>query len=385
MSLQDRLNKIMAQKRGFTDVVLEENSCILNDLRNEIINDNTIVVIESHKKHAEVYPSIIHYFLELGFNVHLYCLKEHLKENSLCRVQFDSSKFKIFAFPIMPESDEFFEHLTKYKYIFIDTIFTHDGYNFINALDKGYSQKYNKDNVYCIDHDFVSVQKGIETIEQRMIANNKTFVLRDKIEILGKKLPFVVPSWFGNYSIPQKNDKTHFISVGGGYQNNLRNFRLLFNSIDKLIDNGEVNFDVTFIGATKEMLKDLITSKNEKFLNILGFTDFFTLYNSVEQSHFLLYNIDDTCNEYEKYLNTGVSGSYALGLGFSKPAIIFEQMVDVYGLRNVSLTYGKDLYSTMQKAICMNNNDYQKICSDLAILNKNLMTQSFNNMNGVFK
>ena len=83
MSMQDRLNKIMAQKRGFTDVVLEENSCILSDLRNEIINDNTVVVIESHKKHAEVYPSIIHYFLELGFKVHLYCLKEHLKENGM--------------------------------------------------------------------------------------------------------------------------------------------------------------------------------------------------------------------------------------------------------------------------------------------------------------
>lgn len=378
MGIKEQLAKAIAQKRGFTDEVLKENEEIISSI--EVVNDKTIAVIESFRKHAEVYPAIIYYFLEMGYDVHLFRLQEHQKDESLCRANFDKDHFKIFQFPIMPESESFFELLNSYKFIFVNTIFTHDGYNFANALDGGYLKKYNKDNVYFIDHDFVSLQKNLETIEKRMFEQNKLFVLRDGIEILGQKLPYVSPTWFGEYRTPTKKEKTHFICVGGGYQKNLRNFERLFCSLNSLIEAGNTDFDLTVIGATREMLDEYLTAENEMYINILGFATYEALYKCMEASHFIIFNIDETCNEYEKYLKTGITGSYSLSLAFSKPAIILEDLAKAYGFTEFSLMYSDDLAVVLRKAIETTQDEYQILQKRITDINNNLQKMSIKNL-----
>lgn len=384
-TMQERLARLMAEKRkpsdSNTQIIMEQ----LKKLGSIDIKENTVAIIESHRKHGEVYPSVIKHFLDLGYNVHLYHLDEHKKDDSLCRCHFDKDKFSDFVFPQMPETEEFFNILTKYTYVFIMTMFTHDGYNFLNALEKGYIKKFNRDNVYCVDHDFVSVQKGMEGVEQHFLDKNKVFVLRDGIEYQDKILPFVSPIYFGDFKITQKNDKTDFICVGGGWQNNLRNFKLLFESIDNLIKNAHTNFRVTFIGATKAMLNEFITPQNESFLDIRGFVPFSELYDCMEQSDFILFNIDDSCNEFEKYLTLGITGSYSLALGFSKPAVIFEQLVSVYHMKDAVIPYTKDtLVSAMKQATELSKNEYNKLQDNMNNLHISCNKSSLCNMKKIF-
>ena len=380
-TMQERLARIMAEKRKLSDTDALAVNEQLNKITSTGIAENTVAVIESHKKHGEVYPSAIKYFLDLGYNVHLLHLEDHKKENSLCRCNFDAARFKDFVFPRMPETEEFFKILTHYKFIFVMTMFTHDGYNFLNALEKNYMQKYNKNNVFCIDHDFVSLQKNMESIEQRFLDAGKVFVLRDGIHYKEKLLPFVSPTFFGDYKITPKNRKTNFICVGGGWQNNLRNFKLLFNNINLLIENQHTGFEVTFIGATRSMLEGFITPQNEVFLDIRGFTPFSELYDCMEQSDYILFNIDDSCNEYEKYLHLGITGSYSLALGFAKPAIIFKPLISVYNMQNAALGYTKDtFYDALLQAMQQSDKDYQTLQNNMHKLNISCIQASLQNL-----
>ena len=378
MLLKEHLTKAILKKRGFTDAVLKKNEDIISSIKVE--NNNTVLIIESFLKHGEVYPALIHYLLELGYNVHLFRLEEHQKNESLCRTDFDNKRFKTFQFPIMPESDTFFELLNSYKYIFVTTLFTHDGYNFANALEKGFLEKYNKKNTFFIDHDFLSINNGLSSIEQRLFEQGKLFTLRDGIEILGHKIPFISPTWLGEYSYPEKKGKTHFICIGGGYQKNLRNFKLLFNSIDTLIQNGESNFCITFIGNTRDMLAEYLNEENEKYIKIYGFTDFQTLYKKLEESHFLIFNIDETCKEYNKYLKNGITGQYLLSLAFAKPAIILEDLAKAYKFDNCSIMYKENLVSALKNAIQLSQKDYKILQSKLEEKNNILQIQSIENL-----
>lgn len=381
MDLKERLSKIMAQKNQVSDTDALKIKNELAKVHSFPLNNNTVAVIESHRKHAEVYPSVIKYFLDLGYDVHLFHLEDHKKDNSLCRCSFDVNRFHEFVFPQMPETEEFFDILTKYSYVFVMTMFTHNGYNFLNSLEKGFMQKYQRDNVYCIDHDFVSLQKNMQSIEQRFLNQDKVFVLRDGIEYNGKTLPFVSPIYFGQSKITPKNDKTNFICVGGGWQNNLRNFKLLFENINNLIENAHTDFKVTFIGATRTMLEEFITPLNESFLDIRGFAPFSELYDCMEQADFILFNIDDTCNEFEKYLKLGITGSYSLAIGFSKPAIIFEPLVSVYGMEGAVISYTKaTLGNAMEQAIMLSKQNYEQLQKNMRLLNETCMSRSLNNM-----
>lgn len=382
MDMKERLAKIMAQKRGFTPEILEKNNEIIKQIKETKIKNNTVVIIESHKKHAEVYPSIIKYFIDLGYNVHLFHLEEHVELDSLKNCDFDKENFQSFAFPKMPETQEFFELLKNYSLIFIATMFTHDGYNFLNALEENYMKKYSKENVFCIDHDFTSLQKDIQTIEQRFLDSNKVFVLRDNIKYNNKNLPFISPIYFGNYELRNHilNKTKEFICVGGSLQDNLRNLDLLFKSINHLIEDGITNFKVIFVGTIEKNLETWLNAENRPFIDIRGFLPFDEMNQTIINSDFLMYNTDDTVNEYSKYLTLGITGSYSLNIAFAKPSLIYDELAKAYDLADCSLTYTDNLYEVMKKAIEFPQSEYDTMQEKLVVKNQELQQQSRENL-----
>lgn len=385
MDMKERLAKIMAQKRGVTPEILEKNNEVINQIKESETKNNTVAIIESHKKHAEVYPSVIKYFLDLGYNVHLFHLEEHVELDSLKNCNYPKEKFQTFAFVKMPETQEFFDLLNNYTLIFVATMFTHDGYNFLNALEENYIKKYSKENVFCIDHDFTSIQKGIQTIEQRFLDKNKVFVLRDNIKYHNKNLPFISPIYLGEYKLEKHilNNKKEFLCVGGSLQNNLRNLDLLFKSIGKLIDNGVKNFKVIFVGTTEKNLENWLTDINRPFIDIRGFLPFDEMNKTIINSDFLMYNTDNTVNEYSKYLTLGITGSYSLNIAFIKPALVYEELAKAYELDDCSILYTADLYSAMKKAIELSQSEYDIMQEKLIAKNQKLQQQSRENLKNV--
>ena len=188
-------------------------------------------------------------------------------------------------------------------------MFTHDGYNFLNSLEENYMKKYSKENVFCIDHDFTSLQKGIQTIEQRFLDNNKVFVLRDNIKYNNKNLPFICPIYLGDYKLEKHilNNKKEFVCGGASLQDNFRNLDLLFKSINKLIGEDLNNFKVIFVGTTEKNLETWLDEKNRPYVDIRGFLPYDKMNAAIIKSDFLMYNTDNTVNEYSKYLIFGIT------------------------------------------------------------------------------
>ena len=228
----------------------------------------------------------------------------------------------------------------------------------------------------------ISLQKNIETIEQRFLNNDKVFVLRNNIKYKSKNLQFLSPTYFGDVKIlPKNTDIVHFVSIGGGLQNNLRNFKLLLETIDKLIDNNILNFKVIFVGISQSQLNSFINPKNSKHLSFLGYCNYEKMYQTLENGDFILYNIDKSCNEYSKYFNLGITGSYSLTLGFSKPAIVDAELAKNYNIQNGCITYEYvNLFYAMQKAIDLSVDKYEKLQTSLTKFNSMLKQNSLHNL-----
>lgn len=380
MDIKERLNKIM-QKKFFIDKETEQKiMSLLDELIKIPVKKNTILLIESHLGHSEVYPSVINYFIKLGFSVHLFVLEENIRMNSLCRCSFPKEKFQYFVFPKFVITTKFIETIQKYTYIINETFLTHEGYFFSLQLE----ENLKKNNYYGIIHNVCTAEELENSPEKRLLDNDKAFVLRNNIYYKSKEIPFILLNYFGN--IRRNFDisyKRKFIVVGGGNKKNLRNFDLLFESVERLIDEN-FSFELILIGITPDRISSYITDKNNKVIRFLGRVTADVLYNELEQSDFILYNIDKSCDDYGKYLNGGITGSYSLSLAFGLPGICEKELAEAYGIQNLCITYSNNLYEALHKAMMISLDEYKKLCIDLVEYSQNLQTVSFHLLEKIF-
>ncbi|MDR3289860.1 MAG: hypothetical protein LBT02_01095 [Rickettsiales bacterium] len=346
------------------------------------IQNNTVAVIEVCW-HGEVFPSIVNYYSRLGYNVHLFLSIETEKltfGNPLTRTNF-SQNVEIFyvsreSFLETLKKTSFF---TNYKSIFIPSIFDSffkDIYG-IYANINTYIKNYGINNVFYVEHDFIetlNIGENLKTLRNSLVKAKHVFSIRPNVE----KLPFLTCSYFGKIKKHKKNEKIKFIASGGIWKGSkLRNFDLLFETIKKLIKNNIINFEVVFTGVNdKYNFKDL--EGYLKFYNKgVGCVPF---YNAIENGDFILWNIDSTCDDYDKYLNFGTSGTYGLTLGFHKIPIIEENLAKKHNFtKNNAILYG-DLYEAMKRAIEMKNNEYDKMENEVKKLKEDLEKKSLNNL-----
>ncbi len=379
MDIKDRLKNIINKKYKLSpedELLLQEeiHAAITTE-----VNENTVALIEPHLWHSEVYPSIIKYFLDLGFSVHLFLLKENFNMKSLCRFIYNDKQLKIFQLTDMPLTQKFFDKLLKYKYIFIETLCTHQGYRFILNFEEKYLNKYCKENVYSIVHDVLSHYPTLDSPEKKFLKKHKAFVLRDGIKYNNLDVPYLAALYYGKINITHKNKNfTKFISIGGNKQG-LRDFKSLMDSVDKLIEDN-VNFEVVFVGVSAEKISQYITEKNKNHIKIRGTISYEKLYEEIEESDFILFNISSDSKDYKKYLKGGITGSYSLCLGFAKPGVIYKDLAEAYKLDDKGITYTKDLYQALKTAANMSNEEYQTIQQKLNFAKKELETCSLKNL-----
>ena len=209
--------------------------------------------------------------------------------------------------------------------------------------------------------------------------------MRDNIKYNNKNLPFISPIYLGDYKLDKHilNNKKEFVCVGGSLQDNLRNLDLLFKSINKLIGEGINNFKVIFVGTTEKNLENWLTDINRPFIDIRGFLPFDEMNKTIINSDFLMYNTDNTVNEYSKYLTLGITGSYSLNIAFAKPALVYDELAKAYELADSSITYTDDLYSAMKKAIELSQSEYDIMQEKLIAKNQKLQQQSRENLKNV--
>ena len=131
---------------------------------------------------------------------------------------------------------------------------------------------------------------------------------------------------------------------------------------------------------TEKNLENWLTDINRPFIDIRGFLPFDEMNKTIINSDFLMYNTDNTVNEYSKYLTLGITGSYSLNIAFIKPALVYEELAKAYELDDCSILYTNDLYSAMKKAIDFPQGEYDIMPKKLIAKNQKLQEKSRNNL-----
>lgn len=158
---------------------------------------------------------------------------------------------------------------------------------------------------------------------------------------------------------------------------------MLFSAINTLIDNNIDNFRIIFIGYTESSLNDFLNDENKKYTDIKGFVPFDIMIDLMSDADFIIYNIDESSSQYNKYLNWGITGSYNLTLAFSKPSLIYEKLAKAYKIDDCSIVYTNDLYYAMKSAIQMPEDKYKEMQTKILKINNELQEKSLQNLKDI--
>jgi hypothetical protein len=332
------------------------------------IADNTVLLLEANDCHADGLPGIAKYLLVLGYNVDV-IITNRGSANVFSR--FPHEKLKIII--LKKEIIGFFlnsKEIKQYTHVFIYSY--HLYYYFPGIVGPVPIDMYYKFNIFdiapiCMIHES-------EYCDTEYLHTNKIVSLVP-IKCYNRANPLVVNAHYcGTINQYEKSDITSFI-VCGGNDKTRRNYRLLFNACDYLLENNIHNFKIILTGFNKIEIHD----KYKENTVVLGYLDWEQLYSQVESSDFLLALIDNSHNE---YLNKA-SGNYLMSYRFLKPILIHQKFSKITGFNESnSIIYENNnvLGYTMMYAIKMSKKEYADIVSGLKILENEIYNNSLKNL-----
>jgi len=339
-------------------------------LFNNSISKKTILIFEPNNFHHECLPGYTKYFIELGFNVDI--LINNNAIDSFCLFK-EIEKIRILIFnnikDIYLNSKNLSIIIKKYIIVFVQTNFKFNQnlYYKLGLL--------NLNNSFFASHD--------TKLENFTFLN---FSTQNRIWTLGhfSRGLYVNPHYFGNIKMNEKNKKVRFFitSTPG------RNYKYLIEAVKRLKQKN-YNFDIIVLGRSKKFKfnsKSIPQNLNDTFIFKFE-TSYSELYKSVESSDYIIIPLDSNNKIDREYKFRRVTGSMQLIYGFLKPAIINKDFSDFYLLsRNNSLIYNNniDFYNIMQKAILLNNAEYNNLRNNLEIIETEINDISIDNIKRAF-
>ena len=177
----------------------------------------------------------------------------------------------------------------------------------------------------------------------------------------------VTPYYIGKTKLKDKNYITSFFIISTGH----RNYKYLITAAERL---KEENFDflVYVIGYRKTFS---INDINEKIKNNFIFNyrvNFSTLYNVVDNSDYIIINLDP--DKDKNFKDKKVTGAAQLSLGFIKPILINTAFKSIYNrTKENSFLFDKsNFYNVMKDAIKLNNRGYKNMQKNLLELTRKI-------------
>lgn len=356
----------------FNDVYNTFNKVKINNFVNSKKDKNYVLVTELNDVHGEVIPGIVKYFLDLSYKVDILVTFKQLASGVL-NIFKNNENVRIFCFyresliNIIKN-----ENLSSYKCIFITSYYLYYvSSNWPSVKD--YIKNIDKKN-----KNMIIMEHHLDLVNEKGIKNNKIVVMHN---LQPNKFPiYINPHYFGDVKITSKNDNiTKFIIVGW-IESHRKNFDLLFNGFNKLLQNGFTNFKLIIVG------KGNITSDIGllyQYIDVKGRLNYPDMYKEIEEADFFIPLLDNENPEHYRYLKYGVSGSFQLIYGFRKPCILNSKFAETYGINNDnSILYDKneDFIESLKKAINIKNDEYLDMQHNLGLYADDLYRKSLENL-----
>ena len=212
----------------------------------------------------------------------------------------------------------------------------------------------------------------------------EVYLNKNQIWSLGnfKNSTQVNPHYFGDFKQKKKNKITRFFITSTIE----RNYKLLISAIEKLKDEN-LDFHVVVFGKWNTFTYHNVSEKiidNFTFKYNVTYSD---LYSEVNNSDYIIINLDPNSKKNDAFKTTRVSGSVQLAYGFLKPAIICKDFAEIYyfNSENSFLYDNKNFVDKMRNAIKFGNKRYEKMQKNLKLSADKIYKDSLNNVNNCLK
>ena len=373
----NKRNKII-NINNFENNSIENNTFKINNLESKILKVNnlenifncdikspTILIFEPNDYHYECTPGFTKYFIDLGYNVDI--IMKSKRQDTFCLFEI-KEKIRIFNFNNLTQINYYYKNLTlifnKYNYILVQTT---------DVSKKNLYEELKffkmKNTIFVLHNIKFGKYLGIS----KLYNQNKIWSIANFSNALQ-----VNPHYFGNIKIKNKNNITKFFitsSMGRNYTN-------LVLSCEKLIKEN-LKFEIIVIGWCKQFRRKLIPKKirnNFKFKYQVSYSE---LYHEVENSDYIIINLDPNNKKEEQYKTLQATGSAQLSYGFSKPVLINKFFANIYGMNsnNSFLFDNSNLYNVMYDAIVLSDEDYKQKQNNLIRLSEKIYKISLAHVN----
>lgn len=330
-------------------------------------NKHSVLIFESQPHHGECLPAYIKYFNDLGYHVDLLLLHEIIEQNPFCRMP-ENADFNIIE-GTWDNRAKILNNpkIMNYKHILIATAICY--YLPQSPVIAEFPVFKKHPSVYIVEHDL----HDIDTNQER------SFLEKNRVSVLWKfkQGTMVNPCYFGNVKVTPKNVPT-FVVVGK-IEKKRKNHDLLFKTVENLYKRTQ-NFHVIIIGEVEDAQYS-IPEELKPYITITGYLNFPEMYEYMEKADFFLPLLDPNNKAHERYLQSGVTGSLQLILGFRKIPLIQEKFAKFYEFSSENaIIYEDNLEEAMLKAIELTPHKYTQMQENLDLKAIKIFAQSEKNL-----
>ena len=335
------------------------------------ISYNTVLILETFPYHYECTPGFAKYFIDLGYKIDI--IMRYYGISSFVRFEaIDKIRFFIYN-----EIDDIQKYINFFKSILINY-----NYIMIETANPIYFNLYKSLNLLNIYHSFF-VFHHLDYVFDFPL----NFKLRkNQIWTLGNfnSSIQVNPHYFGKFKIndKSKNRITRFFitsTIG-------RNYQPLISAVEKLKEEN-LEFHVIVVGKWHTFTNRNISEKLLENFTFKYNISYEQLYYEVNNSDYIIINLDPNNIIDEPFRKTRVSGSIQLSYGFLKPVIINKYFADIFNFNsNNSFIYDNiNLTATIRNAIKIGNKAYKNIQKNLNLVSKKVYIDSLSNIKKCLK
>ena len=330
------------------------------------ISYNTVLIFEAFEYHYECTPGFAKYFIDLGYKIDI--IMSNYGISSFFRFE-EIDKIRFF---IYNEIDD----IKKYK-PFFKSILINYNYVIIETANPIYFFLYKSLNLLNIYHSFFVFHH----LDYVFDFPRKFKLRKNQIWSLGNfnSSIQVNPHYFGNFknNNKSKNKITRFFITS----TTRRNYQPLISAVEKLKEEN-LEFHVIVVGKYNTFTINNISEKlleNFTFKYNIPYED---LYYEVNNSDYIIINLDPNSIIDEPFRKTRVSGSIQLSYGFLKPVIINKYFADIFNFNsNNSFIYDNiNFTATIRNAINIGNKAYINMVKNLNLVSKKVYKDSLYNI-----
>ena len=340
------------------------------------IENKSVLLVEMQQCHGECIIGMAKYFIELGYNVDVILNNLEAKLNPFS--DYKSNNINIFSLPPNMIKDLLCSDIVeRYDHLY---------FNSDRFAEQSICEYLGQDIKYPAGKTITMCHHAEKFDDIDFNTKNSVILTLAKLPILDNKCYKVVNTHFyKNIKKHNKNQITQFVVVGN-IEAFRKNHNLLIDVVQELSINNEKPFKIIVISRFGEFL---IPQKLKQYFEFKSKLPYKDMYYEIENADFLLTLFDVDNEAHDRYIYSGVSGSYQLSYGFNIPVVIpYKFQTEINGF-NESNSIGYKNNSTLKDAmkfcIEMKQDEYNKYKLNLQELEKSIHDTSINNLRSILE